>query len=287
MAEFFDAPHAVPFVHWVGGKRKLIPQLARHFPRSFKTYWEPFVGGGSVYFALYGRCAQAELSDINDHLIAAYTAVKHVPTALNKVIQEHVQQHSEDYFKSVARQRPRSYLYQAARLIYLVEYGYGGIYRENSDGAFNTPACPHTLGKTKTYRDPSTHIYRNVLSASTALQRANMHVRSFTNITPGGGDFVYCDPPYDGMFAGYTAAKFTWKDQRRLWAMACAWRANGATVIISNNSTARVRRLYANFEQHVVEAIHAIGAGKNKRGDEIKVQELLCVGHPTPMTKRE
>ena len=34
-----------PFLKWVGGKRQLLPELLARVPRSFKSYYEPFVGG--------------------------------------------------------------------------------------------------------------------------------------------------------------------------------------------------------------------------------------------------
>ena len=44
--------NAKPFVKWVGGKRSLLPQLLKRVPTEFKNYYEPFVGGGALFFAL-------------------------------------------------------------------------------------------------------------------------------------------------------------------------------------------------------------------------------------------
>ena len=43
---------AKPFVKWVGGKRSLLPELLSRLPAEFNTYYEPFVGGGAMFFAL-------------------------------------------------------------------------------------------------------------------------------------------------------------------------------------------------------------------------------------------
>ncbi len=43
---------AKPFVKWVGGKRSLLPELLRRVPADFNNYYEPFVGGGALFFAL-------------------------------------------------------------------------------------------------------------------------------------------------------------------------------------------------------------------------------------------
>jgi len=45
-----DKPPAIPFLKWAGGKRALIPEIAKHFPSRVGTYREPFVGGGSIFY---------------------------------------------------------------------------------------------------------------------------------------------------------------------------------------------------------------------------------------------
>ena len=55
---------ANPVLKWAGGKQGIADQLLRFFPTDFERYFEPFVGGGSVLFALYPAKAV-----IGDHLI--------------------------------------------------------------------------------------------------------------------------------------------------------------------------------------------------------------------------
>ena len=61
-----EPPPAQPFVKWAGGKRSLVSALAPHFPDEMGTYWEPFVGGGAVFFAFAKRIKHAILSDTNE-----------------------------------------------------------------------------------------------------------------------------------------------------------------------------------------------------------------------------
>ena len=41
-----------PFTKWVGGKRQLLPNLLSLIPSKFNNYFEPFVGGGALFFEL-------------------------------------------------------------------------------------------------------------------------------------------------------------------------------------------------------------------------------------------
>ncbi len=52
-----NAIQAKPFVKWVGGKRSLLPELLRRVPTEFNKYYEPFVGGGALFFALKNDAA--------------------------------------------------------------------------------------------------------------------------------------------------------------------------------------------------------------------------------------
>ena len=49
--------NTTPIVKWLGGKRQLLPVLAKYLPTKFHTYYEPFFGGGALFFI----CNQKEL----------------------------------------------------------------------------------------------------------------------------------------------------------------------------------------------------------------------------------
>ena len=56
-SEFADAgaTAAKPFVKWVGGKRSLLTEIVKRLPAEFNNYFEPFVGGGALFFALKNK----------------------------------------------------------------------------------------------------------------------------------------------------------------------------------------------------------------------------------------
>jgi len=87
-----DTPiEAQPFLKWVGGKGQLLGQLDAFFPATVTRYFEPFVGGGAVFFHLQHRFPRlrAFLRDINPELINTYRAVRDRPRELMRRLDQH------------------------------------------------------------------------------------------------------------------------------------------------------------------------------------------------------
>lgn len=262
---------AAPFVKWAGGKRALIPGIAAHFPRRVKRYWEPFVGGGAVFFSFADRIDRAVLSDSNEELIIAYRVVKSRVEELIEALREHERRHAEQrYYLRVRSQRPTDALEIAARFIYLNRTCYNGLYRVNRQGKFNVPRG--------NYKNPNICNAERLRAAGKALAKAALRVGDFARrAAPDKGDFVYCDPPYDGSFTSYQPGGFTAEDQRRLRDAAKKWSAAGASVVLSNSDTPHIRNLYgSHFHLHETTAPRPINSNGNGRG---AVAELFITSH--------
>ena len=65
---------AKPFVKWAGGKRSIIDKLINLVPEDFKTYYEPFVGGGAMLYELQPK--KAVINDYNTELMNVYECLK-------------------------------------------------------------------------------------------------------------------------------------------------------------------------------------------------------------------
>ena len=98
---FLERARARPFLKWAGGKRTLIPEIARRLPDTIHTYWEPFLGGGAVFFALDSRIDSAQLSDINAELALTYQTVRNNPEPLIDLLEQHAGNHSKSYYARV------------------------------------------------------------------------------------------------------------------------------------------------------------------------------------------
>ena len=138
-----------PFVKWVGGKRQLLAQFRLrnlYPPEKFnpKTgrYFEPFVGGGAVFFDLLPQ--KAFLSDLNNELVITYNVIKNDVENLISLLKKH--KINKEYFLKIRAQNPKnlSDLNIASRFIYLNRTCFNGMYRVNSNGGFNVPFGKYT-----------------------------------------------------------------------------------------------------------------------------------------------
>ena len=98
-----------PFVKWVGGKRQLLKQfreLGLYPPEDFNpckaTYFEPFVGGGAVFFDLLPQ--KAILSDLNLELVTAYNVIKNNVEGLIRELKKY--KYSKEFFLELRKKNP-------------------------------------------------------------------------------------------------------------------------------------------------------------------------------------
>ncbi len=269
-----NIPHSPrPFLKWAGGKSKLIEQYTPYFPKDFKTYYEPFLGGGAVFFHLQPK--NAVLTDINAELINAYRCVRDDLKQLIPLLEKHSLRHSKDYYYQVRSQLVTTDIEKAARLIYLNKTCFNGLYRENSKGLFNVP-----IGK---YKNPAICNFNLLASVSAVLQSTQIEVRPFADILEyvKADDFVYFDPPYYPLsptsnFTAYSRHSFNEPEQIKLKNVFVELAGRGAKVMLSNSNCSFVQELYKDFELHEIFASRAINSNVEKRG---KITELLITSY--------
>lgn len=264
--------NAKPFMKWVGGKQQLLTQFEAYFPLDFERYFEPFVGGGAVFFHLWNGGGLPEdvfLLDNNAELINAYRVVRDQLNELICNLLIHQASHNREYYykiRNLDRQQVElSDVERAARTIYLNRTCYNGLYRVNSKGQFNVP-----MGS---YKNPQI-LYRDVLlSANEALQNVTLEVSDFRDLVEYArpGDFFYFDPPYDPVsktasFTGYTAKNFQDSDQQDLAALFVQLTSKGCLCMLSNSYTPFILDLYKNFRVEIVHAKRAVNSDAKGRG---------------------
>jgi DNA adenine methylase len=279
---------ARPFIKWNGGKTRLLPEILRRIPDIEGVYYEPFLGGGAVFFALesIGQLRPRDsamravfkptLSDANAELIDTYKAIRNTPAgvilALDHIAALHLKNPAETFarIRDVVPADLDDKAAVAARMIYLNKAGFNGLYRVNRKGVFNVP-----FGKKAAdfkFFDPD-----SIREISAALSCTNLDACRYDQIpTPDPGDFVFLDPPYHPIsktadFTKYTADGFTADDQLKLRDWAAGLKQRGVGVLISNSDCDFIRNLYAGWKVEAVEIFRGGGTGKGRK----RITELL------------
>ncbi len=268
-----------PFLKWAGGKTQLIQQYRPLFPTDFENYYEPFLGGGAVFFYLFDQPRsplQAVLSDVNEELINMYRCVRDDVENLIKELENHQTQHDSEYYYKIRAQKNTKPLKKAARIIYLNKTCFNGLYRENSKGEFNVP-----IGR---YKNPNICNSDLLRIDSRALQSVKLEVRDFEKIldeAKSNQDFVYFDPPYyplsnTSQFTAYSRHNFNEEDQIRLRDIFVELANRGVKVMLSNSDCQFIRDLYQPFQIHQVLATRSINSKGTHRG---KISEVVVTSY--------
>ena len=261
-----------PCVKMVGGKRKLVPEIRKLMPAKFGRYFEPFFGGGAMFFSLSAKERKgAQLSDMNKPLVAMYQALRDEKACHEVVLllSKPGARYADDR-ETFMKARRRNFLVgsaaeRAADFLYCNKAGFNGLFRTNLAGEFNVPFGAH---KALVYD------FENLRLVGAALREATIELQEFDRIKPKKGDFVYLDPPYlplsvTSSFTAYTSGGFGKEDHERLMKAALEWKMGGVHVVISNSAAPFIRELYSGPEWEVIEvqaarSVNSKGAGRGK-----------------------
>ena len=298
-----------PFLKWAGGKTQLLETIENHLPSEIKEskeidkYFEPFVGGGAVFFYLSTnyKIKEAYLSDINKELILTYNVIKNYPKKLS-----HRLKYYYDYYISKSDEERKEYYYKirnefnkelidfdyekgsynhirrASKFIFLNKTCFNGLYRVNSKGEFNVPA-----GR---YKNPLINDKENILNVSKALKNVTIVNANYLDSEDliDENSLVYLDPPYRPLtnassFEGYSKSDFNDDSQIELSKFYKRISNKGAKALLSNSDPKNVDPndnffddLYSDFNIYRVSAKRYINSKGDKRGeiDEILVSNF-------------
>ncbi len=246
-----------PFVKWVGGKRQLMTHLQKKLCKNMNNYFEPFLGGGALFFNLSYNLERINfnISDLNSELILSYVVIRDQVQELIEALQNHSYYYalnSKDYYYYVRKSKPKNQVDVASRLIFLNKTCFNGLYRVNGDGKFNVP-----LGK---YSKPNIINKENLLNISNLLQTKKVSIKcsDFFDIYKDTqkNDFVYLDPPYypistTANFTSYTSNNFKLTDFCRLVDLSEKLHDLGCNIMISNSNTQFILDSFSSSHWHI------------------------------------
>tara|TARA_Y100000389_G_scaffold204859_1_gene260225 strand:+ start:2925 stop:3899 length:975 start_codon:yes stop_codon:yes gene_type:complete len=305
-----------PFLKWVGGKTQLLDRLVKHIPQNIKNYHEPFLGGGSVLFAVLSlqksvQCRRIHItekiyaSDANKYLIMVYKHIQHKfqRAELHKHIEEIIAEYDSIIKTTEINRKPtnieqaktskESYYYwlrhqfntmkdsmphtrQSALFIILNKLCFRGVYREGPNG-FNVPYGHYK--KTPAMLDQQELDIIGELIQTVEFRHQD-YSEAMNQVVPG--DFVYIDPPYapetSKSFVGYTANGFDISQHKNLFKRIVELENAGVNVTMSN---ANVEMVQSNFntDSFMSEDVVAKRAIHSKNPG-VKTTELIISNHP-------
>ena len=270
-----------PFTKWTGGKRQLLPVIKKLMPESYNHYYEPFIGGGALFFDLAPK--KAVINDYNAELINCYQQIKENPNELIELLKVHKENNSKEYYlelRSVDRDdriNKMPDVQRAARILYMLRVDFNGLYRVNSKNQFNVPYGRYK--NPKIVDEELIHAISIYLNSNQIEIKAGDFEDALLNVQKE--DFIYFDPPYiplsdTSAFTSYTHEGFSYDDQVRLRDAFKRLSDAGAYVMLSNSSSHLVEELYQEFNIHYVEATRTNGGKSSSRG---KISEIIVTNY--------
>ena len=286
-----------PFLKWAGGKTQLLDEIKKRLPEDLNNeykYFEPFVGGGAVFFSLNPKFKfkYAYLSDINSDLILTYNVIKNEPSKLLMVLETFKKNYDSElidnkmFFYCTRKLFNESEIddplaistetiFRAAQMIFLNKTCFNGLYRVNKSGKFNVPFAEP--------KNPLICDEDNIYAVSECLQNVELVIGDFSECKDKLDEhsFIYLDPPYKPIngkksFEGYTKSEFDDGEQERLaeFCHEISKEEIGAKFLLSNSNPKddSIYKLYEGFNRDKVSAKRSINSNGKKRG---LVDELL------------
>lgn len=263
--------YAQPILKWAGGKQGIADRLIELFPMDFDHYFEPFVGGGSVLFAL--RPGRAVIGDANEWLIDTYQAIREEPARVAGILDS--LENSKDEYMRIRSILPETLplAQRAAHLIYLNKTCFRGLFRVNRQGQFNVPYGQYD----RRYYDPE-----NLRAVAEVLENVDVRRGDFELCLHdiGDCDFVYMDPPYYKLggysdFNRYTKDQFRKSDHFRLAAYCRELDLKGVRWAVSNSDTKLTRELFEGYHMTAISNRREINLNSQNRD----ITELLITNY--------
>lgn len=267
-----------PFLRWAGGKARLLRYLRTHLPSECSCYYEPFLGGGAVYFEMRSRTVSpAVVADLNDELINCWVEVRDRPLDLLAELACYAGMDTEDEYYAVREgEPPTGPTARAARFLYLNQTAWNGLWRVNKWGQFNVPWGARPF---RGYTE------EKLLAISDSLAGVDIRVADFREVLdePVAGDFVYLDPPYlplsdTSKFHLYTEKRFRQPDLVALAELCAQLTERGVYWVLSNRDTPLVRELFADATIYSFTTRRAVAAQNRRDVEQIDSLEAIVVG---------
>lgn len=295
-----------PFLKWIGGKSQIIDDVINEFPTTMNNYYEIFLGGGSVLFALLQKIKTDDIivkkniyaCDINEALIYTYiniqSNVKSVIKYLKKykniydsidgniIIKKAIDKKDgltsqESYYYYIRNKynkiKDKKSVKSSALFIFLNKTCFRGMFRESKNG-YNVP-----FGN---YKKPEIYNKENLNNISKLIENVRFIHSDFINILHKSKkhDFLYLDPPYypekKSSFVKYTINTFDENTHKLLFKTLIELYDNKIKFVMNNSNVSIVKEYFSDTEFFDIIIIDCKRRINSKKPDSI-CKEIMII----------
>ena len=189
-----------PVIKWSGSKRSQAKIIKSLFPCDYETYYEPFVGGGSVLYEL--NPVKAVAGDICHPLISLWKAIQNNPRDIYRGYKERWEffRRDAEFFYDVRDRFNKAYIPDPCDFLFLTRTCMNGLIRFNKNGKFNT-SCH--IGRNGINPE---RLYGILLEWNARIKNTEFLCADFNDTlsTSTKKDIVYLDPPYQNTKGMYS-----------------------------------------------------------------------------------
>ena len=226
---------------WIGNKHKFALEITTYMPKSFNTYYEPFLGSGAVlgtvsdlnqYSLLSPKFNRSVAGDSLKYVVDIFNYVKNEPETIITHYANCLERYEDDKQSNYEAIKARFNATKSSLdFAVLTRTCYSGIVRfRKSDGYMSTPVGPQNPVSPQSFAERV--MIWNKLIQNTTFMYADF---SETMALAGDGDLIYCDPPYTHSQSILYGAQTFRIDQ--LWNAVFAAKQRGAKIMLSINGT--------------------------------------------------
>jgi DNA adenine methylase len=271
------AKYTKPFLRWAGGKNWFTKYIENYLPDDFNNYYEPFLGGGAIFF--YLKCKgqiknKSYLSDSNKELINTYKVIKSNPNDLILSLKTHID-NEDEYYKMRSKEFDNP-IEKAAKFLYLNKTSFNGIYRVNSQGKYNVPYGKRNLKRL--------YDFEQILKISAMFEHTYFSTSDFKDKCKKtkANDFIFIDPPYtvaheNNGFIQYNQSIFSWEKQVQLSQISKILDEKKVNFLITNAYHKNILKIYTSGIQIPISRTSTVGGKGAKRAQykEILITNII------------
>ncbi|WP_118796359.1 Dam family site-specific DNA-(adenine-N6)-methyltransferase [Haemophilus haemolyticus] len=180
-----------PVIKWSGSKRSQSSKIKEFLPNKFNRYYEPFIGGGSMLYAI--NPIDAICGDICVPLIDLWNEIKNNPVELSEAYRLRWTRLQIEGYQTYYEIRDDFNKNRSPEdLLFLSRTCVNGLIRFNTNGDFN-----NSLHHTRPGIAPDS-LEKIILDWSKSIQGTEFIATDYIVTTEMAkkGDLIYLDPPY-------------------------------------------------------------------------------------------